>query len=257
MSLLGKFHASLQSDGWMKTIQRSLRHARETISPGPRDEAQSPADVFTRIFQRNEWHNGESVSGHGSSLAYTANLRKELPALFTKHAIRSVFDAPCGDFNWMRQVVKEDDIDYRGGDIVRELVESNTRKYDARHLAFSIFDITIDEFPRADVWLCRDCLFHLSYSDIYKALANFSRSQIPFLLTTTHLNPDRVPNRDIRSGGYRTLDLFSPPFSLPTDVAHRIADWIEPFPPREVCLWTRAQVAGQISALRDRLGVKP
>ena len=53
------------------------------------------AGVFTRIYETNWWSCEESVSGTGSTLAYTANLRKKLPELFEKYAIRKVYDAPC------------------------------------------------------------------------------------------------------------------------------------------------------------------
>jgi hypothetical protein len=164
--------------------------------------------------------------------------------------VKSIFDAPCGDFNWMRLVTNETRVRYHGADIVPALIEANRRNYGTPETDFSVFDITRDAFPAADLWLCRDCLFHLSYADTLAALENFSRSRIPLLLTSTHLNPKRLPNRDIRTGGYREIDLCAAPFGLPGGPRERIADWIVPFPPRDLVLWTRAEIAAALPAFR-------
>jgi hypothetical protein len=107
-----------------------------------------------------------------------------------------------------------------------------------------VTDIVTDTFPPADLWLCRDCLFHLSINDIRQALGHFIEANIPYLLTTTHKNAQHggFQNSDIISGDYRLIDLFAPPFNFPTDVKYRIDDWFEDDPWREMCLWTRQQV---------------
>jgi hypothetical protein len=56
-------------------------------------------------------------------------------------------------------------------------------------LVFIHFDITRDPFPASDVWHCRDCLFHLSFLDIAKALTNFQASAIPYALLTSAIPP--------------------------------------------------------------------
>jgi len=60
--------------------------------------------VFSQIHRNNLWGEQESVSGNGSSLAATANLRQELPPLLAGLNVTSLLDAPCGDFNWMKEV---------------------------------------------------------------------------------------------------------------------------------------------------------
>ena len=198
---------------------------------------------FTEIYRKNHWRSEESVSGYGSTLAYTENLRKELPALFERFSIRSVLDAPCGDFNWMRHVLEAHPLDYTGGEIVLPLVQSLNEKYRNERTRFIHLDLTTGTFPKADLMICRDCLFHLSYEDTRRVLKNFVASEIPYLLTTTHVDRARFKNRDIKTGGYRMIDLFSPPYQLPRDVAFRVDDWLAPDTEREMCLWTRTQVA--------------
>lgn len=192
--------------------------------------------VFTHHFQNREWGEGESVSGSGSTLAYTSGVREALPALFAQLKVRRVLDAPCGDFHWMQHVQWETEIEYVGADIVRPLIEENSRLYSQPGRRFACLDITQDSLPSADLWLCRDCLFHLSNRDIAAALDNFLRSDIPYLLTSTH--PDCKSNVDIVTGGFRHLNLQLM-FDLPPPL-RVIDDWIPGYPRRQLALWTQA-----------------
>jgi SAM-dependent methyltransferase len=207
-------------------------------------------DRFTAMYKDRYWggdKQDESFSGPGSKLEYTKVIRSELPKLFRQFAIRSVFDAPCGDFKWMQHVIREcPGIEYIGADIIAPIVEANTAQHANERIRFFHADLTQAEFPKADLMICRDCLFHLSYQDIKRVLDNFVASGIPFLLTSTHLV--EVPNRDIWSGDFRGIDLFSTPFNFPKDVYYRIEDWVPPFSPREMCLWSRDQVVSGMRA---------
>ena len=53
-----------------------------------------------------------------------------------------MFDAPCGDFHWMRYVLDESDLDYIGGDIVEKIIENNKAYYEKNHVKFVKFDIS-------------------------------------------------------------------------------------------------------------------
>ncbi|HLO15282.1 MAG TPA: class I SAM-dependent methyltransferase, partial [Anaerolineales bacterium] len=195
------------------------------------------------IYRNNRWRDEESVSGPGSSLKYTENLRKELPNLLKDYSIQRIFDAPCGDFNWMRHLLTTVDVDYIGGDIVLPLVESLNLKYKQDNVSFIHIDLIKDGFPKSDIMICRDCLFHLSFEDTKSVLRNFLVSETPYLLTTTHKNIDGFKNSDIQIGGFRRIDLFSPPYNFPSNALASIDDWISPYPERQMCLWNREQVS--------------
>jgi hypothetical protein len=199
-------------------------------------------DRFTQIYNINYWGSKESVSGQGSTLALTNNLRKHLPDLFNQFSIKRVFDGPCGDFNWMKLVVTETNVDYTGGDIVLPMIEENQSKYAKDGIRFVKIDLTQDPIPNADLMICRDCLFHLSYVDTKQILENFVNSNTPYLLTTTYENKQLFKNKDIVTGHFRMIDLFSEPYHFPKDILFKIDDWIAPENPRFMCLWTRAQV---------------
>lgn len=187
--------------------------------------------VFENIWKTRRWaSDGVHRSGTGTSLEYTANLRRELPAVIARHGIRSVFDAPCGDLNWM-QSVDLPVLSYLGGDIVPAIVADNTLRFPGRE--FRHFDITEDALPDVDLWLCRFCLCHLSYADIAKALRKFTESSVKYLMLTSHPAADNV---DCETGGFRMLNMCSPPFSF-GPALDAIDDYIQPFPRCKLLMW--------------------
>ena len=60
--------------------------------------------AFERIYSANEWGSNESRSGLGSNLDLTHQVRRALPPLLRGLAVKSMLDAPCGDYNWMPHV---------------------------------------------------------------------------------------------------------------------------------------------------------
>ena len=174
-------------------------------------KTRSTEQVFSGIHKNRAWDNPESLSGPGSTLAATENLRRELPALFKKFEIKSMLDAPCGDFHWMSQVDLSG-LDYTGGDIVPALIKENQTKHGAAGCRFMQLDLLTSDLPEADLLLCRDCLIHLSFGDIRRLLANVKRSSIRWVLFSTYPLLDK--NEDNYTGGCRPVNLEAAPFSL-------------------------------------------
>jgi hypothetical protein len=249
--IVTKITDSVNMIGVPRTIHKLIDHSfrvlyrkvnRKQTIENKVSRFQNIEDRFTEIYRNNYWGNFESVSGNGSTLAASMNLRRKLPALVEQFAIQSIFDAPCGDFHWMKEVLKTLPINYIGGDIVRPLVEAHNSKYQNSRTKFIHVDITKDNFPTSDLMICRDCLFHLSYSDTKLALQHFIDSKIPYLLTTTYVNNSEYSNKDIVTGSFRLIDLFAAPYHFPKEVLYRIDDTIPHEHPREMCLWSRDQI---------------
>lgn len=186
--------------------------------------------VFSGIYSNGGW-GGESKSGHGSTLESTEVLRRELPLLWRRYDIRSLLDAACGDFYWMKHIVDELD-SYVGVDIVEEMIARNNRKYGSKSVSFLCADITTDPLPRTDAILCRDCFIHLPTRHIFSALRNFQESGVRFLLASNGKSIDEY--HDIPVGSMRRINLRRPPFSFPEPL-----DVIEENPQtgRQLCLW--------------------
>jgi len=232
-----------QSHSWLH--QRFL-NARNRLQRRSILNEQDIEARFTKTYHLNYWGSVESRSGSGSTAEATQQIRRMLPEVIKQFGVRRLFDAPCGDFNWMQLLRPSLDVDYTGGDIVRPMIEHLSQTHADARTRFVHFDITRSDFPDVDLWLCRDCLFHLSYADARRALEGFARSSIPYVLMTTHLNDGQFVNRDISTGDYRSMDLFSAPYSLPRDVLFRFDDPTSAR--REMCLWSREQIVAALAA---------
>lgn len=198
--------------------------------------------VFTTIYRTNRWGDLESVSGSGSTIRYTESIRAELPLIIDKYAISSILDAPCGDFNWMKNVLENTKVNYIGGDIAKPLILRNKLLY-SNFGTFIHMDITKDDLPKVDLMIVRDCLFHLSEQNIMSFFINFKKTNIKYLLTTTHINDDfEFLNSDIKDGDFRLLDLHAEPYGLPKNVLYAFNDYIDPFPPRKMILIERDEI---------------
>jgi hypothetical protein len=167
-------------------------------------------EIFTYIHRTNLWGSPESGSGVGSELAATEVLRREIPALLRRYRARRLLDLPCGDFGWLSHADLSG-IRYTGADVVVALIAENTSRYPGR--VFRRLNLARDPLPTADVVLCRDCLVHLRYEQIFRGFANLRRSGSTYLLTTTFLELDA--NAEIDTGDWRPLNLCLPPFALP------------------------------------------
>lgn len=207
------------------------------------------AKVFEHIFETKYWGDSESVSGCGSSLKQTANIRRELPILFEKFEIGSIIDAPCGDLHWMARILEETNVRYFGGEIVPSLVELASQKISRENTEFEIFDITTNKFPEVDLWLCRDVLFHLSNDKIYAALDNFAKSNVKYILVTSHTDPSII-NRNMVTGDFRQLNLLKAPFCLPEErLIYKFEDFAPPAPARDLLMFNREDIAEALKGL--------
>ena len=203
-------------------------------------------EIFTYIYRANLWGSDESLSGVGSEHSATQHLQAAIPALLRQLRARTLLDIPCGDFAWLSRAALELD-EYIGADIVEELVARNTARYAAQGSGrrFIKRDLTSDLLPRADVVLCRDCLVHLSYQQIFQAFANLKRSRSTYLLTTTFAELD--VNHDIATGDWRPLNFQLPPFRLPDPVALLIEGCTEEggaYADKALGLWEIAALPG-------------
>jgi hypothetical protein len=168
------------------------------------------AQRFRRIHDTNLWGAAASSSGLGSEIDATAVLRAELPRLFERLGVMSLLDAPCGDAGWISTA----DLRVRtiGVDIVPALIERLQARAAAREIRgeYHLADITRDALPRCDAILCRDCLVHLSFANIERAVANFRASGALWLIATTF--PEWQANADCEDGDWRALNFERAPF---------------------------------------------
>lgn len=186
----------------------------------------NPKDRFAEIYKNNFWSSRETLSGQGSEIAYAEPIRNWLIKNIPKLNVKNFVDAACGDYNWMKLVIPKVDINYIGIDIVDSVINKNKSEYGSSQVNFRIGNIYEDLLPACDIIMVRDCLFHLSFEDINKFLANLSRTNYKYLLTSTHIVEQDFNNSDIITGDFRFIDLFSDPFNFdPRLLRDRISDY--------------------------------
>jgi hypothetical protein len=176
--------------------------------------SQSVALRFTGIYDTKAWTHGDAgtpLSGTGSSLQATTVIRENLPRILQDINARCLIDIGCGDLVWMSTVHLS--VDYVGVDVVPSVIRQNTEKYASDTRRFVCLDALVDDLPDGDTVLCREILFHLSFSDIGKLLGNLRRKPRRWLIATT--DESTWFNADIRSGDYRVLNLRKRPIRFP------------------------------------------
>jgi hypothetical protein len=218
--------------------QTNFRMHRDTLAPLDLKER------FEYILERNLWSSEESRSGIGSTLSETATLRSSLPRLLRDVGAATLLDIPCGDFRWLSTT--ELNVRYIGADIVASLVEANRQQYASADRTFVCLDLTSDSLPQADVVLCRDCLVHLSYANIRRALANIRASGAQWLLMTAF--PRIEENYDIEDGDWRPLNFELAPFCLPSPRRALVEDCAEAggaYDDKALCLWAVSDLSAE------------
>ena len=113
--------------------------------------------IFSGYDSRGQLNLNEYHCGPGSSIWYTELLRKELVPFLNKYGIKSMLDAPCGDFQWLNLVEFPNGFEYIGGDLHHDMIRRNNILYNRE---FIVLDITEDDLPTKDLMFVRDCLFH-------------------------------------------------------------------------------------------------
>lgn len=201
-----------------------------------RNSGKSSKQIFSDYYHKNHWKNKETISGDGSTLLYTKHIRREIPLLLRRLNATSILDAPCGDFNWFKEVELRD-IKYTGSDIVDEMIFRLNQVYGNSMRKFIVLDVVKDELPKVDIWMCRDLIFHLPANDVFRLIDNFIKSEIKYLLITSHASVDIV-NEDAFLGGFRLINILRPPFLLPEPI-DKIKDYIDGFPERYLMLYDR------------------
>ncbi|MBA4018964.1 MAG: hypothetical protein C0483_17485 [Pirellula sp.] len=212
-------------------------------------------EVFGSIFQANSWGGIQSVSGRGSDTDQTEFLVQSLPGFLKHLQVSTLLDVPCGDFHWMKDVAIPD-ISYVGADLLPQIIQRNNAEFASPRRRFIVADLTKDALPKCDLILCRDCLVHLSFEAVFRALENICRSEAEYLLTTTFLN--RSTHQDILIGEWRPLNLQLPPFQLRPPISTLLENCTEGsgnYSDKALALWRIQDIAADLKVARSRLEI--
>jgi len=106
--------------------------------------------------------------------------------------------------------------EYIGVDIVKDIIALNKDRYGDGNTCFLEADIIHDDLPTTDLILCRHCLFHFSFEDIFLTIMNFKNSGSKYLLTTNFHSI--LDNNDIETGQCRGINFQKSPFNFPAPI---------------------------------------
>lgn len=162
-------------------------------------------NIFEKIYDKNRWQFG---SGEGSLERYTKKYRFFLENFLSKYKIKSVLDFGCGDWQFSKYI-NWGNIQYHGVDVVQSLVNHHKKEYQTESIRFSVID---DDFQpeAADLFIAKDVFQHWSNEKILNFLPQLKKFK--YALITNCGDLPQCRNKDIKNGGFRTLDLSQTPF---------------------------------------------
>jgi hypothetical protein len=170
-------------------------------------------NTFNRIYAEGTWGKdgaGKGTSGTGSTLEITREYRAYVEDFMTKHSVKSVVDAGCGDWSFS-SAMDWGDASYLGVDIASDVIAAVRNKHEKGKIKFQVGDIT-DELPAAELLISKDVLQHLSNELVHKFIRNnLKKGKYKWVILTNNRGSE---NRDVASGGYRAIDLAAPPFEV-------------------------------------------
>jgi hypothetical protein len=172
-----------------------------------------------------------------SGLDGTAELRSQLPELFFKHNIKSIFDAGANDASWQVQTIGQH-VQYHAGDHDHFAVLRAKELYP--DLDIQLHDMTQDPFTAVDLLFVRDVTIHMNNFYKRRLLKNWLSSSIPWLLTTQIQNCHENLDQDQQPGDwyFAEINWHLDPWYFPPAV-EKIKDFIDQ---RFMCLWHRDQI---------------
>jgi hypothetical protein len=179
-------------------------------------------------FEGRSWAQGgrNPRSGRGSNMRSTKGIRETLPRLFDTYKVKTFLNAPYGNWFWM-QHVDLTRIKYIVGDVSQSLVEEISAEHASSGVSFRHIDVISDPLPKADMMMCRDCLFHLSHDVRWSFYKNFVKSKVPYLLSTVNYN---AANKDLMTPGWEPHNPFLPPFEIATPLEYVLERGDAPLP---------------------------
>jgi len=181
---------------------------------------------FSRIYKDGEWgynQQGVGFSGGGSLKENSEKVLNYLQSFFKKHHIKSVLDIGCGDWELFKHI-NWNGIDYKGYDIVDFIIEKNKQDYEKNNIHFFHANITAQDFPDADLVICKHVMQHLSNKDVFAILERIKKYKHCIIINQIE-EKGITPNENLAFGKDRKLDITQPPFYAGTEVfRYRIKD---------------------------------
>jgi len=169
------------------------------------------AKQFVQNARESQVH--ESISGPGSSIANTVEVRDLIQEVITNYNIKSILDLGCGDWNWFK-LINLSGVIYEGWDSDTDMISLNQSNYGNDNIRFKTYDIVLSDYPEVDLIICRDVLFHLPIHLANKIIKK-SLHSCKYFISTCFRDIDK--NKGLKPSedwGYYPINLNIDPFNL-------------------------------------------
>lgn len=171
-------------------------------------------EIFTRIYENNEWgtnHNNEynGSSGDGSDIEY--NKIYYIPFLqqfIVNNHIKSIVDLGCGDFRCGPLIYDNLDISYNGYDIYKKLIDYNKKQnknIDKYKFNYLDFFKEIEKIESGDLCILKDVLQHWELESIYIFLDKMVLLKKFKYILIINCGYQTIDNTTIQCGQWRPL----------------------------------------------------
>ena len=186
------------------------------------DETNKQNDTETNFLSAKQFvnmkimNNEESLFGPGSHLVNTKETAKLFSEFIKTNNIKSVLDLGCGDWNWFN-LVNLNGASYEGWDAHPVMIQMNTSKYGNDKIKFYTKDIITEEYPKVDLIICKDVLFHLDIKFSTKVVEKVKKSTKYFISTSFNekeINDNIISYCSIKNWGFTFINLNIKPFNL-------------------------------------------
>lgn len=167
------------------------------------------SNTFSKVYADNVWQR-RNTSGPGSSVEHTGEYRTFLHKLLRTYNVKRLLDVGCGLWEYM-QHVNLSGITYLGIDPVYSVIARNRGLNLPDNIKFQCGVLSdVADLRTYDMAIVKDVFQHLPNQLILEMLKQLK--VVPLLVITNDL--EQGPNVDCALGGFRKINLETPPFSV-------------------------------------------
>jgi SAM-dependent methyltransferase len=161
--------------------------------------------------------NEESLSGPGSTIKNTSEARKLIQDSIKSCNINSILDLGCGDWNWFQHIDLQG-ASYLGWDADTDMIIANQFNYIdeifvENDVDFDVRDIVLEPYPKSDLIICRDVLFHMPI-EMAQHVLNKIKKSCKYLISTCFREVEVNEGIGDKNWGYYPINLNLSPFNL-------------------------------------------
>ena len=163
----------------------------------------------------------ESVSGPGSSRNAASSALRLIDRTLRNYRIETILDLGCGDWNWMKNAAfareKYCNVKYTGWEANDKIISYLIKKFSDDRIKFEKKDLINDEYPKSDLIIVRDVLFHLDEDNVKKVISKSMQCGRFLIATSFNLKRGRYdwrPYNGIDEWGFGLLNLCHSEFGI-------------------------------------------